>query len=67
MLIFFGQEIKIKASGYDPRDIIFGNYILLDYALRPKENDFLAPESRTFFVSLEDENKDGIYEFSTIS
>ncbi|QKF86072.1 GDYXXLXY domain-containing protein [Campylobacter blaseri] len=29
--LYFGEEIKVKASGFDPRDIFLGNYVYLRY------------------------------------
>lgn len=29
--IVFGTEVKVIAKGYDPRDLLVGNYVRLDY------------------------------------
>lgn len=31
--IYFGSEIKVRASGYDPRDFLLGNYTALSYEI----------------------------------
>ncbi|TQR32449.1 hypothetical protein DMB92_04955 [Campylobacter sp. MIT 99-7217] len=61
--VFFGQELKVRASGFDPRDLLSGNYVLLDYGVHLEE-PYSYQGKDTYFVELKDEDQDGIYEFS---
>lgn len=74
--VFLGTEIKVQASTYDPRDLLLGDYVWLDYGVRLDENlSFASSHSaklldfraKSVYISLEDTNQDGIYEFSTQS
>lgn len=65
--ILFGDEVKLRARGYDPRDILSGNFVRLDYDIRVKEGEFNATQNRkNFFVLLVDENKNGVFKFGDI-
>ncbi len=71
----FGEEIKVKATGYDPRDLLLGNYTSLRYedlnafkskkAFRRNEQIYLSLEKKGSFYagkSLSKEKpKNGIY------
>lgn len=57
--LMFGDEVRTKVRGYDPRDIISGNYILLSYDVPLPDDVSLSDE---YFVPLE-LNKDGLYQF----
>lgn len=61
--LMFGDEIQTKVEGYDPRDIISGNYILLSYDIPlPILNNDDESLNGEYFVPLE-LNKDGLYHF----
>lgn len=65
--VLLGDEAKVRARGYDPRDILSGNFVRLDYGISVKEDEL--PQDRQikeFFVLLVDENNDGVFEFSDI-
>lgn len=65
--ILFGDEVKLRARGYDPRDILSGNFVRLDYDIRVKEGEFNAIQNRkNFFVLLVDENNNGVFKFGDI-
>lgn len=65
--ILFGDEVKLRARGYDPRDILSGNFVRLDYDIRVKEGEFNATQNRkNFFVLLVDEDKNGVFKFGDI-
>lgn len=49
--ILFGDEVKLRARGYDPRDILSGNFVRLDYDIRVKEGEFNATQNRKNFLS----------------
>ena len=57
--VFFGEEVKVRAYGYDPRDLLAGNFVEIDYGIRMDDNEFL--NSQEVFVLLEDDN--GIFKF----
>lgn len=62
--ILFGDKVKLRARGYDPRDILSGNFVRLDYGVSVEESEFNATQNRkNFFVLLVDENADGVFEF----
>lgn len=62
--ILFGDEVKLRARGYDPRDILSGNFVRLDYGVSVEESEFNATQNRkNFFVLLVDENKNGVFKF----
>lgn len=68
--VLFGDEVKLRAKGYDPRDVLAGNFVRLYYDIRLKEDE-LTPiqyrEIKEFFVMLVDENADGVFEFGAKS
>lgn len=57
--VFFGKEVKVRAYGYDPRDLLAGNFVEIDYGLRIDDNEFL--NSQEVFVLLENDN--GVFKF----
>lgn len=61
--IFFGTQIKVKATGYDPRDLLVGNFVRFDYNISLK-NDLVQSQEREFFVLLDE--KEGIFGFKEI-
>lgn len=68
--VLFGDEVKVRARGYDPRDILAGNFVRLDYGISVKEGelpDTQGREIKEFFVMLVDENNDGVFEFGAKS
>lgn len=66
--ILFGDEVKLRARGYDPRDILSGNFVRLDYGIRVKEGELPQNQQiKEFFVMLVDENADGVFEFGAKS
>ena len=47
--IAFGTEVKVIAKGYDPRDLLVGNYVRLDYGVRiPKKPHSKDSQRETF-------------------
>lgn len=65
--ILFGDEVKLRARGYDPRDILSGNFVRLDYGVSVEESEFNATQNRkNFFVLLVDEDKNGVFKFGDI-
>ncbi|TQR53085.1 GDYXXLXY domain-containing protein [Campylobacter troglodytis] len=65
--LLLGDELRVRARGYDPRDILSGNFVRLDYGIRVKEDEL--PQDRQikeFFVLLVDENNDEVFEFGKI-
>lgn len=65
--LLLGDELRVRARGYDPRDILSGNFVRLDYGIRVKEDEL--PQGRQikeFFVLLVDENNDEVFEFGKI-
>ena len=66
--ILFGDEVKLRARGYDPRDILSGNFVRLDFDIRVKEGELPQNKQiKEFFVMLVDENADGVFEFGAKS
>lgn len=57
--VFFGEEVKVRAYGYDPRDLLAGNFVELDYGLKMDDKEFL--KTNEVFVLLENDN--GIFKF----
>ncbi|TQR41074.1 hypothetical protein DMB95_06235 [Campylobacter sp. MIT 12-8780] len=64
-VVFFGTEVKVIARGVDPRDLLTGNYVLLEYEFKKDENitkDFPSnSDKKHFYALLKDENQDGIF------
>ncbi|KGI56793.1 GDYXXLXY domain-containing protein [Campylobacter sp. MIT 97-5078] len=65
MVVFFGTEVKVFARGIDPRDLLTGNYVFLEYEFKKDENitkDFsLSSNKKHFYALLKDEDQDGIF------
>lgn len=55
--VFFGTEVRVRAYGYDPRDLLAGNFVRIDYGIR-LDKDIGGDE---IFVLLENDN--GIFKF----
>lgn len=55
--VFFGTEVRVRAYGYDPRDLLAGNFVMIDYGIR-LDKDIGGDE---IFVLLENDN--GIFKF----
>ena len=54
--VFLGAEVKVRCFGYDPRDILAGNFVRLDYGLRLSNDESIAmkgKEIQEIYVSLE--------------
>lgn len=64
--VLFGTQVKVRAFGYDPRDLLAGNFIMLDYNLSLKEEQSLFLTERDFFILLDDSDKDGVFEFGEV-
>ena len=79
--LLLGDELRVRARGYDPRDILSGNFVRLDYDISVKEDELPQdrqikrmkedelPQGRQikeFFVLLVDENNDEVFEFGKI-
>lgn len=56
--VFFGEEVRVRAYGYDPRDLLAGNFVRIDYGIR-LDKDFYGGDE--IFVLLENDN--GIFKF----
>lgn len=76
--LFLGTEIKLRARGFDPRDLLAGNFVWLDYGARLDENlskelqlEFMKSgfrlNEKDIYISLIDSDKDGIYELGAQS
>lgn len=48
--IYFGTEVKVIAKGYDPRDLLAGNFVWLNYGVELTDT---TPLNTEVFVSLE--------------
>lgn len=57
--LYFGKEIKLEASGIDPRDVFLGNYISLRYDFNVIKSDDKYKENEILYLRLKEEN--GIY------
>lgn len=51
--VLLGVAIKVRALGYDPRDILAGNFVRLDYGLRLSNYESIAMRGKEIYVSLE--------------
>ncbi|TLD82646.1 hypothetical protein LS70_006645 [Helicobacter sp. MIT 11-5569] len=60
--VYFGDEVKVIAKGYDPRDLLAGHYVRLDYGVKSKEK---YPKNTEVFVSLQKLNGE-IFTFGEI-
>lgn len=62
--IYFGKEIKVDVSLYDPRDLLRGNYVSLNYDFSRLQDDLQSEnlKGNKIFAILK-EDKDGIYKF----
>ncbi|PSM51919.1 GDYXXLXY domain-containing protein [Campylobacter blaseri] len=52
--LYFGNEVKVRATGFDPRDIFLGNYVRLDYPdIKDVNFDEKVDVGRKVYVVLE--------------
>lgn len=49
--ILFGDEVKLRARGYDPRDILSGNFVRLDYGVSVEEANLTPLKIEKTFLS----------------
>ncbi|WP_298440341.1 GDYXXLXY domain-containing protein [uncultured Ferrimonas sp.] len=65
-----GTEIRLAAQPVDPRSLLRGNYVILDYPqLRPSTEQLQQAQlrpSQPFYIRLE-ANADGLYQFAGLS
>ena len=52
--IAFGTKVKVIAKGYDPRDLIAGNYVQLNYGAQFPVNSHLRDFQNGIFVCLQE-------------
>lgn len=51
--IYFGIEVKVIAKGYDPRDLLAGNFVWLDYGVKLEKSMYAEiPFNAEVFVCL---------------
>lgn len=62
--LYFGTEVKIIAKGYDPRDLLAGNFVQLEYEEIGLEGRGIPP-NKEVFVTLKP-TKEGIYIFQEV-
>ena len=62
--VYFGKEVKLLASGYDPRDLLSGHYVKLNYNLNLKADSYMDGKEK-FYVSLK-QGENGIYTFDKV-
>lgn len=56
--IYFGTEVKVIAKGYDPRDLLAGNFVWLDYGAKLEKSMYAEiPFNAEIFVCLEKADK----------
>ena len=51
--VLLGVEVKVRAFGYDPRDILAGNFVRLNYGLRLSNDESIAMQGKEIYISLE--------------
>ncbi len=56
--IAFGVEVKVIAKGYDPRDLLTGNFVRLDYRVKSPQNFRLGDFQKGVFVCLKEVESD---------
>lgn len=62
--VYFGTEVKVIAKGYDPRDLLAGHYVRLNYGIESKEE---YPKHTEVFVSLQKINENyNIFTFGEV-
>lgn len=52
--IAFGVEVKVIAKGYDPRDLLSGDFVRLDYRVKSPPNFHLEDFQKGVFVCLKE-------------
>lgn len=63
--LYFGKEIKVKVSLYDPRDFLRGNYVKLSYDFSDVGDNY-RESGRKIYAILK-KNKEGFYIFDKYS
>lgn len=63
--LYFGKEIRLNASGVDPRDIFLGNFVALRYEFNVIKSDEKYKQNEILYLSLKKEN--GIFKKDKIS
>lgn len=69
--VYFGKEVKLLASGFDPRDLLAGHYVRLNYDINLKAKDYgssfskFSNEKESFYISLKEE-QNGLYSFDKL-
>ena len=52
--VLFGVEVKVPCYGYDPRDILAGNFVRLDYMVSLSDDEYQKMRgAKEIYVSLE--------------
>lgn len=62
--VFLGKEVRLLASGFDPRDLLAGHYVRLNYNLNLKADRYMDGKEK-FYVSLK-QGENGIYTFDKL-
>lgn len=52
--IAFGAEVRVIAKGYDPRDLLAGNYVRLDYGVKIPRNFHSKDSQKEVFACLKE-------------
>ncbi|WP_273337367.1 GDYXXLXY domain-containing protein [Campylobacter avium] len=69
--VFLGKEVRLLASGFDPRDLLAGHYVRLNYDINLKTKDYessfskFSNEKESFYISLKEE-QNGLYSFDKL-
>lgn len=63
--IYFGSEIKVRASGYDPRDFLLGNYTTLTYEIEELKTKKQYKKNQIIYLTLKKHN--GLHVTDTIT
>lgn len=69
--VFLGKEVRLLASGFDPRDLLAGHYVRLNYDINLKAKDYessfskFSNEKENFYISLKEE-QNGLYSFDKL-
>lgn len=63
--LYFGEEIKVRASGHDPRDLFLGNFTALSYEIGQLKTNIKYKKNQAIYLTLKQEK--GFYLASTIT
>lgn len=63
--IYFGSTIKVRASGYDPRDLLLGNYTALSYEIEEIKTQQQYKKNQIIYLTLKKHN--GLHVTDTIT